>query len=723
MHNPNQEERPHPLQDALLQRTSSQGQVSNHKHTPTNQSLQEAHTHTHPSRFLPRFVPWLLSLSLIWAESTTFAAPPTSRPATSTQTQPPRKTKRKKTTPPASNTHQTDIIVVTGARGERRLKDTVNSVEVITRKQLEQTSAASLADVLQTHSGLQLSFDQGGGVGIRIQGLDAKYVLILIDGERLSGRVRGVIDLQRFPLERVERVEIVKGPSSALYGSDALGGVINIITRRSKKPLEFGGDLRYGYGGGHMLDLTGYFGMKRKKWDLQLSLGWHRYDAYQLADRDPLMSTSGSSNEILQIEGRASYNFSRKLRLSLRGHYLYQDRAGIDASATGAVFDRKNRTETTSVTLSTDSKFAGPTRLKSSLHFTFFRDQFLYDQQNSDLLDIYEETFDWLLQGNVQMDRAFGTQHILTIGLEGLYENLRADRIKDSFAHRGRGAIYAQYEWLPLENAPRLSVVPGLRFELDSQFGYAINPKLAVRFDPTPGLVLRASYGRAFRAPTFKELFLVFENSSVGYVVEGNPNLAPEYANGFQLGVEWQAVPWLWMSVQGYYNLIDNLIVEQVITNPSQPGTFRVQYANIASATTRGLEAVVRIAPIRLFSLEGGYTLTDTIDHANNRPLALRALHRGHVQMVLQDPWISLKLTVRGVFVGERFAFLDTNGDGKDDTIPIDPYVLLHARISRSFFHGRLEVFGAVQNILNAGNHQWLPIRPRTFFLGVRGRY
>ncbi len=613
--------------------------------------------------------------------------------------------------------------MVTGARTQQRLKDTVHSVEVITRSQLEKTSAATLSDILQTHSGIQLSFDQGGGVGVRLQGLDAKYVLILIDGERVSGRVRGVIDLQRFPLERIERVEIVKGPSSALYGSDAIGGVINIITRRSQKPIEAGGFLRYGNGGGHLLDLTGYFGMKQKAWDIQLSLGWHRYDAYQLPDRDPLASTSGSSNEILQVEGRASYRASRAFGISLRGNYLYQDRAGIDASASGAIFDRKNRTETATLTLSTDSLLSGPTRIKSSLHFAFFRDQFLYDQQGSDAFDLYEETFDWLLQANLQMDRAFGTQHILTLGLEGLYENLRADRIKDSFAHRGRGAVYAQYEWLPLVDAPRLSVVPGVRFELDSQFGYAINPKLAVRFDPLPGLILRASYGRAFRAPSFKELFLTFENNSVGYVVEGNPALAPEFANGFQLGAEWQAVPWLWFSLQGFYNLIDNLIIEQVITDPAKPGTFRVQYANIASATTRGLEAVVRLTPHRLFSFEVGYNLTDTIDHPNNRPLALRALHRAHTQITLQDPWIHLKLTVRGIFEGERFAFLDTNGDQKDDTLRIDPYVLLHARLSRSFFDRRLEVFAAAQNILGSGNHQWLPIRPRTFFLGVRGQY
>ena len=660
------------------------------------------------------------------------AEPATSRPATASsskakptapQAEQPKKQPASPQPSPKDSDRQTDIIVVTGARGERRLKDTVESIEVITRQQIEGTSAMNLADVLQTHAGIQLSFDQGGGIGLRLQGLDAKHILILIDGERLSGRVRGVIDLQRFPLERIERIEIIKGPASALYGSDAIGGVVNIITRQSKKPLEFGAFGRYGYGDSHLLDLSGYLGLKRKKWDLQLSVGWHRYDAYALPERPYPQATSASSNEIVLVEGSTSYRFSPKLRLRLRAQYLYQDRAGVDGSATGATFDRKNRTETSSLTLSTDSLFPTMTRLKTSIHFAYFRDQFLYDQRGSNALDQYQETFDWLVQANVQADHAFNAHHILTVGMEALYEHLFADRIRDNLAQRVRGAIYTQYEWLPLLNAPRLSILPGLRIELDSQFGFAINPKLAVRFDPIAGLTLRASYGRAFRAPSFRELYLIFENNSVGYVVEGNPNLQPEFAGGLQLGVEWQALSWLSFSLQGFRNDIDNLIFEQVVNDPNNPTGFRVQYVNLKAAISQGIEAIVRFRAGRIFNAEIGYTLNDTWDQNTERPLPLRPLHSGHAQLTFIDPWLQIQFTARGILVGERLVFLDTNGDGKEETQRIAPYFLFHARISRAFWEKRFEVFLALDNILSTGDHLWLPIRPRTFFVGLRGRY
>lgn len=125
-------------------------------------------------------------------------------------------------------------IVVTGSRGERRLKDSTVATEVISRKKIEASGARNAAEVLETQLGIDV-VPFFGGSRVRMLGLDSQYVLILIDGERISGRLNNAVDLSRFKVQNIERIEIVKGASSALYGADAIGGVINLITREADK--------------------------------------------------------------------------------------------------------------------------------------------------------------------------------------------------------------------------------------------------------------------------------------------------------------------------------------------------------------------------------------------------------------------------------------------------------------------------------------------------------
>src|SRR5690606_19274964 len=147
-------------------------------------------------------------------------------------------------------------VVVTAARTEQSVGDVAVSIRVIDRAAIEASGAETLAGVLEEQPGLQVlrSFAGAGGVGVQMQGLDAKYILILVDGQRATGRVGGVIDLARFPAEDIAQIEIVKGPGSSLYGADAIAGVINIITRRASRALEV--DARARYGSFHTSDLS-----------------------------------------------------------------------------------------------------------------------------------------------------------------------------------------------------------------------------------------------------------------------------------------------------------------------------------------------------------------------------------------------------------------------------------------------------------------------------------
>jgi outer membrane receptor for ferrienterochelin and colicins len=645
------------------------------------------------------------------------AAPAKKRPGKAT----------KRPSPQSNRPQDLNMIVVTGSRSRRKLKDTVVRTEVLTRKQIKKTAATQLSDLLQTQLGIQLNEVQGGGTSIVMQGLGSKHILILVDGQRLNGRMRDVLDLSRFPLERIERIEIVKGAGSALYGSDALGGVINIITRKPKRKLSVDVNGRYGNGQGNLFDLTAGLGFKRKGWSGQLNLGWHQYDAFDWNPADK--ATSGSSTQQIQVDGNVGYRFSRKLRLRLRGQYLFQDRAGVDSNSVGGVFDRQTRTETTEATFSLRAMLPKLTLLNWTAHMAYFRNQNLYKQRNSPSPGDFQENVDWIGQTNLQVNKAFGLQHLLTGGLVGLFEYLRSPRLKkDQTASRLRGSLFVQYEWIPLDGPPakgwapgtRFSLVPGFRAEFDSLFGPIVSPKLALRYDPIKGLIFRASYGYGYRAPSFKELFLEFENNAVGYVVTGNDQLRPETSHSIQAGVEWRQLSWLSLRANFFRNDLDNLITERLMpATPGQPQRFT--YTNIATALTTGVESMIQLHPSRYFTLHLGYTYTHTADKATGLEIPNRAAHQASAQLIASDPWIKLRWTIRGTFVGERTALGDFDGDGVDERRTLEPYTLLHARVSRKIW--KLEVYLAVQNILNVGNHEYLPIRPRTFMGGVRGSW
>lgn len=695
---------------------------------------------------MTRVIPWLLGgwlvgCMLIALEAV--AAPPSSRPAgqeeepmnlgdddeepasrTKTKSKQKKSKSKKKSSKPSTQAKDDEdalgleTMVVTGSRRARRLKDTVTQTEVITRKQLRATSAQRLSEVLETHLGIQVTYPSGAGTGLQIQGLSSKHILLLLDGQRINGRVRGVLDLDRVPLESIERIEIIKGATSALYGADAMGGVINIVTRKPKTPFFANLSGRYGYGDSHLVDASGTAGFRYKGWSGLLSLSWAKYESW---DRDrSTPSTTGSDDHQFQVDGKVSYEFSKKVTLRLQSNYQYRDRAGVDSNSVGAVYDRRNRTESSTTGLFLDAKLAPLVRLRWRANASYFRDQFLYEQRRGTTPGEVQDTQDVLLENVLQFDVGFGSSHILSVGVDTLYERIQTPRVQGGMSDRGRIALFSQYEWM-LSKPIRVSIVPGVRVGYDTQFKWAFNPKLSIRVDPIPKLAFRASYGFGFRAPDFKDLYLQFENGAAGYVVRGNPDLKPEYGRSLQVGLEWSGLSWMVARANFYRNDLNNLINTQTLSG--QPGeTLQITYTNIDAAVTQGVETQLVFSYQKYVQCALGYTYLWSEDASTQKPLLGRPAHRATFQLIGRVPQIGLRLMVRGAIVGPQDNEADTNADGELERIEQEPYMLLHARLSYHFWRRQMSVFVSVQNILNAGDPTFLPIRPRTFFAGLRYR-
>jgi outer membrane receptor for ferrienterochelin and colicins len=631
-----------------------------------------------------------------------------------------------------------EIIVITGARLERPLTEEVVATTVLTRAQIEASGARTLAELLSAVPGVEV-LQTVGGTAARLGGLEPEHTLLLVDGQRALGRVSGVIDLDRYDLSDIEQVEIVRGPSAALYGSDAMGGVIHLRTRRTARPWQahlaaHGGVYlasarpAAGVATGPLsaswaalpevdvLDLAAGLGLRRGGVEGRVDLGVVGRQAYVW--EEGATGTSGDRHSQVDLGGGVGWRRSDGDRVEVGGGLLQREEIGVDASATGAVYDRVVRTETAELRLSPRILAGEGTVLSGTASFGTWREQYLSDQRRADAMDSYSDTRHQQGEVFLQVDRALGArrQHVLTTGLEGAAEHMVSDRLEEGAGARSRGAVLVQDEWAVLPER-RLVLVPGARLDGDTWYGLHPTPKLALRWDPTERLALRLSGGGGFRAPDFKELLLAFDNSGVGYRVQGNPDLLPEHSWTLTGGVEWATAGWggggaLALALGGQGTTVRDLVSVELVDEGAAGSPALYSYVNVAHARTAQVDATATLGagPV---DLDLGFTGMHTRDLELGRPLPGRPTHRLTAGL-LAAPWPErVDLSLRGtVSAGRRFY------DEADAVVLPGPVVEVDAQL-RGHLRPGLSVELNGRNLAQAGDETWFPLRPRQVSAGL----
>jgi outer membrane receptor for ferrienterochelin and colicins len=633
-------------------------------------------------------------------------------------------------------------IVVTGSRGERRLKDSTVATEIISRKKIESTGARNAAEVLETQLGINVT-PFFGGSQVQMLGLDSKYVLFLVDGQRIAGRTNNTVDLTRFKVQNIERIEIVKGSSSALYGADAIGGVINIITRESDKPEHYEFRTTYGmgrrknYGTEGELNTTADVGFKNELVAANLVAGFNQAPGYDI--QPETVSTTGNSFKDNNIGTNFTFNPDGNLRVKTGLFYLDRNQAGIDETNNGAVFDRTNRTKDFMGLGGVEYLYGNRNMVSFRGNYSVWENTFERNQRRSDELDAKELNKEISSQGTFQWDHELNAYHYITLGVESFAEELESDRLDNRFVYRTRRALYFQDEWTIHSSYPRVRLVPGVRHDVDSQFGGQTTPKLALRIDILENLIFRASYGRGFRPPSFRELFLRFENPGVGYVVEGNPDLKAEKSATINADFEWTPYKSLTLFLSLFRNDIRDLI--QFDFNTSGDSEFaEFGLLNVSKAYTRGGELGARYRFLKYFAVELGYNHTDTRDLSTGRPLEGRPLHQGTMNFIFRTPDVNaFEFAVRAKRIDRRpFYSQTTEFAGGNSTARIEeqldpsrstelvygrPFTLLSLRMEKNFFEGRASLFLGVENLFDEYEVTYNPIRPRFFYGGFAAKF
>lgn len=630
-------------------------------------------------------------------------------------------------------------VVITGSRREERLAETTVATEVIGAEQIQGSGAETVAELLEEQPGIDV-FDDVRGQSVRLGGLDPEHVLILVDGERTVGRINGGLDLSRYTLDEVERIEIVRGASSALYGSDALGGVINIITRRAEDDWELRGRATYGYTDRHRSNLRSNFqggpradddgqtlprdgysgtydlsvtaGRRARNWDARVSVGYHRLDAFDLDPRDA--ASNGTESTQWTASGRARVRLTSRADLHIRAGYSFRDTGAIDQRGR-VLFDRLTRTEDLQVSVAPEVRLRnGLGMVRASIAYSRFSDQFLLRLQENPPPTPSSKTTEDLLSVGLRWAYPINDSHSLNIGYDAFMERLDSQRLQRP-GNRGRLAPYIQHEWT-VSTEPYFVISLGARVDADSWFGSAVSPKLALRFDPNDDIVIRASVGRGFRAPDFRELLLNFsDNESIGYVVEGNPDLRPESSWSVNGGIEYRPHRRVWLALLGHFNRVDDLITTDTV-GMRQSGATLYSYINIDEAQTAGGELRLRYRPIDEFEIDAGYTYLDARNLRDDSRLPGRARHRASLRMVYEHEGSDTRFLWRSQLVGPR-AFTARNDAGDLEEVFSESYLSLDLRAEKRF-GDHLKLFVGADNVMNNGG-VYLGVRPRTYYIGI----
>ena len=657
-----------------------------------------------------------------------------------------------------------DSVVVTATRTERKLSNLTVPVTIINAKTIQQNGALRLTDILKEQTGLNLT--SGFGAGVQLQGLNPDYTIILINGEPLVGRTAGVLDLNRIALGNIKKIEIVKGPSSSLYGSEAMAGVINIITDAA-----FGAPLSMGirYGTYNTLDAN---------LDTKLSNQKIQYQGfYNLYQTDGYSIRPNSNSRVTTPIDRYATTQQLKLNLSNKTSLVFNSRFTkeqiqneIAVSNNGVTIYSIGKEDIKDANLSASLNHRFSNQIKTSLRAyatTYDAVQNLLTINGLPYRDVLNHNFkrienqtDWDLHKNLQA----------VFGVGAVWEGVKSSRYDSEKVRKQNDIQYAftQWEWKPIK---KFTFIGGLRFDRNSQFASALSPKVSMLYKLNAKHQFKLSIGQGFKAPDFRQLFLDFTNAAAGsYSVFGSAQaqqviarldalgqignlfpsyyqlkaLKPEYSNGVHFTWDWKVNAKTNLSSQFFRNDIKNLIESQQVGTYIS-GAQIYSYLNIGRAFTTGFEIEGQHQLNEKWTLSGGYQYLVTGDKDQIAEIKAGTVYtknsQGYSRLMQLNEYVGLPNTSKhkvqfkvnynspkGYYLNaraiyrSRWAVNNNNGNEVFDNGDVfaSGYMVFNTAAGKAFKNG-LSVQAGIDNVSNYIDAANLPNLPgRTMFLSLK---
>ena len=432
-------------------------------------------------------------------------------------------------------------VVVTATRTEVEISDSPQPISVITKEEIMNTPDRTIPEIIQRAAGVQIN--QNGPIGsvtsAQIRGSEAGQVLILIDGRRINDAQNGQFDLSNLPLtkDEIERIEVLRGGASALYGSDAMGGVINIITKSPSKEPSARIASSFGRFGTQEYSLS----TRWKPGDLGggLFASWGRSDGYR----------PNSDYQGVTLGGELYYDLPWKGEVKVSARNI-QKEIGVPGPINFTDPDDREKDNLTQLDLNYRDKIGSNVTLDFKGWQNINRQTFDPGTQG---FSAGSPTVNksYATGGNFQATASIGSANLVTGGIEAIQNRVDSSA---SGVHQGTtGAIYLQDE---IEVAKPVTATLGLRYDANSLFENQLDPRAAILVRLPWESRIRASVARSYRAPTFNDLFW----PATGFTA-GNPNLQPEKAWSYELGGEKKFGDLAIFKVAGFYRDVTDLIL------------------------------------------------------------------------------------------------------------------------------------------------------------------
>ncbi|MBP2832387.1 TonB-dependent receptor [Aquimarina sp. U1-2] len=616
-----------------------------------------------------------------------------------------------------------DEVILTATRTKRQLSSLPLPVTLISNDIIEQSGTIRVSEILNEQTGMITIADESGFEGIQIQGISSEYIMVLIDGVPLIGRSAGSLDLSRLAIGNIKQIEVVKGPSSSLFGSEALGGVINIITTDPTSE-KISGQLSHRVASFNNQNTN--LGLNQKIGKITYSLFADRLSTDNFDLAPDLEGQSNAPFKNYTATSRFTADLSSTFRVFASGRYFHQE-FDIDPS--------KSEETDLNLHLRLDHTPSKKLDLQYELYYTNYKtsEQFINTETN---VLLFENDFNQkLLRPEIRFNYKLKKSNTLSMGAGYNFETLDRTLFAEDISFDSQ-YIFTQFDIKPTKG---FNVIVGARFDNHSEYNSRFSPKISARYDLTSNFAIKGSVGSGFKAPDFRQLYLNFTNTAGGnYTVFGKEveaagierleengeilrivdlsglgePLRAETSVGYNLGFVYKK-GMLSSEINFFRNDFKDLIDTRILAVKTN-GASVFGYQNFNRIYTQGVEVDLSFKPFNSLTFSGGYQLLfaydkdqeDEIeqgtvfarDPETSQTLRLsrsdyfglinRSRHTANIKVFYEIPKWKANANIRVIY-RSRYGLADLNGnavlDEFDDSF-VHGYAVVNFATQKTFF-------------------------------------
>ncbi len=597
-------------------------------------------------------------------------------------------------------------VVVTGTRSPKPLKETPVVTQVISSSALSDFDVPTIETAIERNvAGVE--FTSGSyGSSIQMMGLPGNYVVFLKDGNKIAGETNGNIDYNRLSTLGADRIEILRGASSVLYGSNAMAGVINIISKPQVKPLVTDISTRYSNFNTSLIDAG--VGVINNNLTTTSAYRFSHTDGYDLNK----IISDGST-----VERTTSNHFNQK--------FLWAPQVNIEIEAKGSVFNnymdqtlpmRNDKVHSNfDYSLRTKYYFKNVGNIEATWHEDNYK-TYEKDGFNRDL-QYYNKYQNARIIGNVILNKT----NNITVGTEQIKESLVSPRNSIVGKTNTDRVFYIQDD---AKFTGWLSLTGGLRYNYNTEFENHTTWQLSAMAKYN-WLTLRGNLATGFKTPSLKERYMEYRiPSGFPITLSGNENLKPEESQYQSVSAE-VSLERINFSINFYRNNIDKMITEvELPFNPLAPG-LNYKYQNVDEVKVYGIDILMNLHPINNLVINGGYSYYRATNESQDRQLIGSRNHSGRVNLSYNfNEKITPKISLLGSYYGDIYRTILDENTGKETNAWLDDFILWKVIFSVKPFK-QLTITAGIDNIFDYSDKvTFATFNPgRTYFIGLRYFY